>query len=697
MTAILEPPTIQAANRTRSGRFRPPFNVNRLLGYAIPLLVPGCLVLALAHHLAFVIGITNLDYFPQVDWALRLEPTRWVDWVNWQYPVGFPWLVRLGIGAGIDAARLGQTFSVLGGVFALFGVYGLARAVGGSRTFAVVCQVFAALNARFLFFSGFEGNDMLAAGLQDCSLGLVALALARGEKDGSPKAIWIGLAAVSAGLGYLIRYTSLVTAGAAGLVLVAIALRSSRRDAWRAVVLYGVLFVLASAPQWVPTLVVTGSPLSNDQGPNVWFAVFEKTDFIKDWADAPPGITVAGVFARAPGQFVEHWWTNFQSFWFSPDGALLGVPLGMAGPVGLVYLLASRGPGWPIKLLLAIFVSLHVSALSMMRLDPRFLNLLIAPFTVAAVYLFAQTLPSHLRWRRFSVRVGPALTGLGLLLAAPAFVAFLKDQPQMARDIVQVSDLLHGAGMQRPEEVLSTELTLEDLGATSRLRFPQAYWVAPGIESLSTLLETARAQGFRFLVYGPAGPRSYPKLADLSLLDTRRAGLTPIWGGIPRPPIAVYRIEPAGPAIERQMAAFGGAIDLRRAEAMGDQSVADTPSWNLGVYLHWGARAPVSRSYKVFVHLVDLAGRVVAQDDGVPAVWTYPTTAWRPGESVIDYHALRIPAAQLGQLLTLTVGLYDEQTGVRLPRTDNAGSVDEAILGTVSIEAGSISFLPADG
>src|SRR5512141_299316 len=59
-------------------------------------------ILILVQHLAPKVGISNLDYFPLVDRGLHLSVSSLSDWVNWQHPVGFPWLVRFGLMLGLD-------------------------------------------------------------------------------------------------------------------------------------------------------------------------------------------------------------------------------------------------------------------------------------------------------------------------------------------------------------------------------------------------------------------------------------------------------------------------------------------------------------------------------------------------------------------------------------------------------------------
>jgi hypothetical protein len=91
-------------------------------------------------------------------------------------------------------------------------------------------------------------------------------------------------------------------------------------------------------------------------------------------------------------------------------------------------------------------------------------------------------------------------------------------------------------------------------------------------------------------------------------------------------------------------------------------------------------------SYAVFIHLADDAGRVWAQSDSVPVNWTRPTTGWVPGEYVADTHALTLPDDLPPGEYRLWVGLYDPQTGNRVPVAGAGADVDRRV------EIGSISF-----
>ncbi|MBP7590051.1 MAG: hypothetical protein KBA85_00495 [Chloroflexi bacterium] len=91
------------------------------------------------------------------------------------------------------------------------------------------------------------------------------------------------------------------------------------------------------------------------------------------------------------------------------------------------------------------------------------------------------------------------------------------------------------------------------------------------------------------------------------------------------------------------------------------------PSAPLDVTLVWRAEGETLISYRVFVHLIDEAGQIIAQSDGEPANWRRPTTGWLPGEVVVDEHRLALPEGVGNGRFALRIGLYDPETGQRLP------------------------------
>nr|MBC7244153.1 glycosyltransferase family 39 protein [Chloroflexota bacterium] len=113
------------------------------------------------------------------------------------------------------------------------------------------------------------------------------------------------------------------------------------------------------------------------------------------------------------------------------------------------------------------------------------------------------------------------------------------------------------------------------------------------------------------------------------------------------------------------------------------QAPAVQPGRTITVTLYWQATQPITTSYKVSVQMLSADLRLTAQDDSIPARWSYPTTAWLPGEIIADEHALTIaPAASPGHYTLITV-LYDERGAQRLSVQQSGQTRDHAILTTL--------------
>ncbi len=87
------------------------------------------------------------------------------------------------------------------------------------------------------------------------------------------------------------------------------------------------------------------------------------------------------------------------------------------------------------------------------------------------------------------------------------------------------------------------------------------------------------------------------------------------------------------------------------------------------VSLRWVAPQPVSEELKVSARLLNSAGEVAVAEDATPVHFTYPTTAWVPGEEVEDSYDLRLPpTAPPGQYSGLVI-LYRAADGAEVGRT----------------------------
>jgi hypothetical protein len=90
------------------------------------------------------------------------------------------------------------------------------------------------------------------------------------------------------------------------------------------------------------------------------------------------------------------------------------------------------------------------------------------------------------------------------------------------------------------------------------------------------------------------------------------------------------------------------------------------PTPTLAITLYWQAAItpePLTR----FVQLIGPDGRIYSQNDAAPDNGRYPTSAWLPGEVVVETVVLPLPPERPAGAYTLHLGLYRPDGGQRLP------------------------------
>jgi hypothetical protein len=123
--------------------------------------------------------------------------------------------------------------------------------------------------------------------------------------------------------------------------------------------------------------------------------------------------------------------------------------------------------------------------------------------------------------------------------------------------------------------------------------------------------------------------------------------------------------DPPEPAVEVG-ANFGDQATLVGVDAGASQlSAGET----LTARLHWRAESEFDQNYTAFVHLIGPDGLLYGQVDQVPGAGAYPTTGWLPGEYLTDEYAIPIAENAPAGPYQIEVGLYDPDTGRRLPVT----------------------------
>lgn len=132
-----------------------------------------------------------------------------------------------------------------------------------------------------------------------------------------------------------------------------------------------------------------------------------------------------------------------------------------------------------------------------------------------------------------------------------------------------------------------------------------------------------------------------------------------------------------------ERATFGPAIALDYTPI----SVTVRPGDVVGVPFTWRALASPGMRYAVFVHVRDADGYPLIQNDGDPVNGDHPTDLWRPGDVIADPHILLVRADMPPGRYPVFVGLYDRDTGTRVPVQDVAGQPlgDSLLVGTVEV------------
>ena len=75
--------------------------------------------------------------------------------------------------------------------------------------------------------------------------------------------------------------------------------------------------------------------------------------------------------------------------------------------------------------------------------------------------------------------------------------------------------------------------------------------------------------------------------------------------------------------------------------------------------LFWKTAVSLDTRYKVFIHLLDSDGNLIAQRDSEPGGNLMPTDGWHAGEQIVDNHGLLIPVDAPAGMYTIMMGLYE--------------------------------------
>jgi hypothetical protein len=128
--------------------------------------------------------------------------------------------------------------------------------------------------------------------------------------------------------------------------------------------------------------------------------------------------------------------------------------------------------------------------------------------------------------------------------------------------------------------------------------------------------------------------------------------------------------------------------EAKRGARLGDHITLDgytlstphvQPGDILQLDLFWRTDEPLSERYKVFVHVLDQNGQIVAQTDREPGGGRKPTTDWETNEEIIDRYGVLIPEGTRPGTYAIAIGLYNID-GTRLPVSAGGDMLDLAYV-----------------
>jgi len=198
----------------------------------------------------------------------------------------------------------------------------------------------------------------------------------------------------------------------------------------------------------------------------------------------------------------------------------------------------------------------------------------------------------------------------------------------------------------------------------------------------ATLTEIAGRHDRLYAVFWGEAERDPERLVE-RWLDAHAFKATDAWMGDVR--FVTYAVPPeAATEMERETGLrFGEHITLSGYTLNGRMMEAGDI---VQLSLFWKTDASLEIRYKVFLHLLDDQGQLIAQRDGEPGGGLALTTTWTPGETVVDNHGLLIPVETPSGRYTLRLGLYElGKPEARLPVHLEGGTADATTVTTITV------------
>jgi 4-amino-4-deoxy-L-arabinose transferase-like glycosyltransferase len=153
----------------------------------------------------------------------------------------------------------------------------------------------------------------------------------------------------------------------------------------------------------------------------------------------------------------------------------------------------------------------------------------------------------------------------------------------------------------------------------------------------------------------------------------------------------VLRVQgPASPVRRPQHPVSGGWPGMQLVGYDVNEEGVYKPGDTVYLQLWWQVDQPITADWTVFTHLLGPTSAdgstVWAGRDAPPGDGSLPTTAWAPGDLILDEYQLRLPAGIPPGEYLIEAGLYDPAAGGKRVETADPAGEDHLILGKVRVE-----------
>jgi 4-amino-4-deoxy-L-arabinose transferase-like glycosyltransferase len=394
-------------------------------------------------------------------------------------------------------------------------LYFLVRNVFNKLT--AVFTLFAVMfNYMFLSYTYQAGSDMPF--MLICALSLFFLFRGRGRLD-------LTLSAVFGLLAFLTRYNgAFIVAGAAVYYILsegALTIRLKKFGFWLAI------FIAAGLPWFIPNVIVTGSPVHNDNYVNVMLEYYGNVGKAgmtsENWTDALPRkfTGIGDIILYNPVYFAGHTFSNVTGHFLNDMKELAGWKFGFFIITGFLLLFVSIRP---IKRQLTYFAfgAFYFLILAIVFYNARFYLFLLAMYLPAAVWPFTVPIkPQFLRW--FSRLM---LAGLVVVTLSNAAA----NVPKMYQEIQQSPTFLKDLGLalgkaepDKSQKMIARKPHTAYYAGLNPVMFPEKP------RTIGELVQFCHEQKVRYILYSVIEANSRPNFRSLLNLDDKFPGLSEVY------------------------------------------------------------------------------------------------------------------------------------------------------------------------